>query len=301
MLNPPWLVSHLEEFDQLMVKKKMPHALIISANEGWGEDLLAEQLSLRLLGQSLDQNIANLAHPDLCIVLPDGAETKLDSVREAIKFSYLTPQLAESKVVLLKEAHCLNSSAANALLKTLEEPPPATFLILSSCQSEKLLPTIRSRCQRFHVKPDHEIARKWLEKNGILDALQSAREGGIGPLITFKEFESGNPSVHQVLEDIWDTKAPLSFLDLFLEMEPRTLTNYWYRYLVDMVARFVTQDARSSSAIDAILNFEKELLWVRKQLLDSNSANSRLLIGRLISKWYEIGGLLERSKKDNSQ
>ena len=84
-------------------------------------------------------------------------------------------------------------------------------------------------------------------------------------------------------------------------MEPRTLTNYWYRYLVDMVARFVTQDARSSSAIDAILNFEKELLWVRKQLLDSNSANSRLLIGRLISKWYEIGGLLERSKKDNSQ
>ena len=65
----------------------------------------------------------------------DGAETKLDSVREAIRFSHLTPQLAESKVVLLKEAHCLNRSAGNALLKTLEEPPPSTFLILSSSLS----------------------------------------------------------------------------------------------------------------------------------------------------------------------
>ena len=52
MMNPPWLVDHLEEFNQLMVKKRMPHALIISAYEGWGENLLAEQLALRLLGQN---------------------------------------------------------------------------------------------------------------------------------------------------------------------------------------------------------------------------------------------------------
>ena len=300
MMNPPWLVDHLEEFNQLMVKKRMPHALIISAYEGWGENLLAEQLALRLLGQNPELSIINLAHPDLCMISPDGAETKLDSVREAIRFSHLTPQLAESKVVLLKEAHCLNRSAGNALLKTLEEPPPSTFLILSSCQYEKLLPTIRSRCQRFHIKTDHQAADEWLEGQGIIDTVESDLESGVGPLITFEQAESGDRSVPNILTDIWDAKTPLSFLDEFLDMDPSTLMNYWYRYLVKMVAKYLSLKARSSTALDEILLFEKELLWVRGQLLNSNSANSRLLIGRLISKWYELRDLFETTKKHDS-
>lgn len=78
------------------------------------------------------------------------------------------PNIAENKVVIIKNADKMNTNAANALLKTLEEPPKNTIFLLIADQIEKLPITIRSRCAEFHFRtPDKEIGLQWLEQQGL--------------------------------------------------------------------------------------------------------------------------------------
>ena len=94
-------------------------------------------------------------HPDLVVVVPDGKQIKIDQIREVSEYAYLKPT-GRRKVIVIDEAEKMNPQAQNALLKTLEEPPPDTLFILITSDKEKLLPTIRSRCFICEFKPLNE-------------------------------------------------------------------------------------------------------------------------------------------------
>jgi DNA polymerase-3 subunit delta' len=95
-------------------------------------------------------------------------EIKVDAVRAAVAFAQTTPARDAGKVVVLHPAERMNGIAANALLKTLEEPAGTARFILSCAAPEALLPTIRSRCQALSLRlPDAAVATRWLAEQGV--------------------------------------------------------------------------------------------------------------------------------------
>ena len=105
------------------------------------------------------RKIAAGRHPDVLNVLPDGAQVKIEQVRDLCQSLALKPYEARVRVAVIAEAHRLTTAAGNALLKMLEEPPDRTVLILTAPQTADLLPTVVSRCRHLRFKP---IARKHL-------------------------------------------------------------------------------------------------------------------------------------------
>lgn len=173
---------------------RMPHALLIHEAPGAGGDLLARWVAQLVLcihpaqapcgTCAACQRVATALHPDLLSLRPiEGSrQIRIDEVRELAQDLALTSHQGGYKVALLSPADALNRSAANALLKTLEEPPPRTLLMLVTTQPSRLPATVLSRCQRIRVSaPGRAEAVTWLEStrgagdwNAALDILGEA-------------------------------------------------------------------------------------------------------------------------------
>lgn len=113
-------------------------------------------------GQCLQcQRVAQGVHPDIRVIgVGTGDEDsasrrdiRIEQVREIESFLNLTPYEGACKVVIVEGADLMNRAAANALLKTLEEPPPEALVLLLTANEDSLLPTIRSRCSPLYLKP----------------------------------------------------------------------------------------------------------------------------------------------------
>jgi DNA polymerase-3 subunit delta' len=110
-------------------------------------------------------------HPDVFRLVPDGRQIKIEQVREVIRRVPFPPIEARFRFVFVEPADLLGEAAANALLKTLEEPPSRTRFVLVSSRPDAVLPTIRSRCQRVELSrlTDGQV-REGLARAGGLDA-----------------------------------------------------------------------------------------------------------------------------------
>jgi DNA polymerase-3 subunit delta' len=98
-------------------------------------------------------------------------QIRIDEVRAAIDWIVTTSSRGQVKVVLIHPAEAMNVQAASALLKTLEEPPQGTRLLLTASEPERLLPTVRSRCQTVRLQPPAaDVARDWLQAQGLVQA-----------------------------------------------------------------------------------------------------------------------------------
>ena len=144
-------------------------------------------------------------HPDLQIIRPSGAWIKIDQIRELQKRIIYRPLEGVRKVYILTEAERMNLEAANCLLKTLEEPPADSGLILLTTNLDALLPTIRSRCQiiPFHPLVVSELAGHLMERFDI-DESQALRVatttgGAVGKALTLLQdgasFEEEIPEI----------------------------------------------------------------------------------------------------------
>nr|WP_081983774.1 DNA polymerase III subunit delta' [Massilia sp. JS1662] len=120
-------------------------------------------------------------------------EIKIEQVRALADFMNISTHRQGLRVVVLYPAEALNMPASNALLKTLEEPPPGTVFLLASNGLDRLLPTILSRCRKFALPmPDHAQALAWLEAQGVNDADGWLREQGGAPLAALAQAETGS-------------------------------------------------------------------------------------------------------------
>ena len=129
---------------------RMPHAVLLTGADGALLARAAEQLA----GLHLDE-AEPLSHPDCRVLRPakKSRRISIDNTLEvvaALRLSSLTPR----RVVIVNEPDRFLSESANAFLKTLEEPPPGTLIILQPANYYRVLPTILSRCMRFHVAGD---------------------------------------------------------------------------------------------------------------------------------------------------
>ena len=113
---------------------------------------------------------------------------KIDQVRAQNAFAVQTPQMAKRKVAAVFDAHLLNVNAANTLLKTLEEPPRNTHILLCTPYWSRLLPTIRSRCQYLQVSADTQQAQDWLQTQGVAFSEERFAQAGYAPITMLEQF-----------------------------------------------------------------------------------------------------------------
>ncbi len=192
----PWLAPALAQFDAARRRRQLGHAWLLSGAEDLGKINLALVLAHRLLGVEaepamLDADAALAAlprrhdpvdrHPDLHWLYPeeDKETISVEQVRAVIDTFALTAYRGVGKVVVVEPAEALTIAAANALLKTLEEPTPDSYLLLMSHRPGRLPATIRSRCQHLQIAlPPVTALAAWL---GVTPSLVTAAADVVGP------------------------------------------------------------------------------------------------------------------------
>jgi len=156
-----WAVHLLQ---QALEEGELSHAYLFTGPPGVGKGTLARALAAALLCQGHPRPcgecrscrlVASGNHPDLFWVQPESeaGRLKVEQVRELQRHLSLTPNMATHRVAILDRFDQATPSAANALLKTLEEPPDFVVLILLAPDTDSLLPTIVSRCQVVPLRP----------------------------------------------------------------------------------------------------------------------------------------------------
>jgi DNA polymerase III subunit delta' len=160
---PSWLVAATALLRTAHEARRMPHALLIHEAPGTGGEWLAtwaaalvlcEHASAAPCGECVAcRRVAAAAHPDVTWLRPqeDSRQIRIEQVRELSAELALTSHGGGYKVGIISPADALNRFAANALLKTLEEPPARTLLILVASEPSRLPPTVLSRCQRIRI------------------------------------------------------------------------------------------------------------------------------------------------------
>lgn len=144
---------------------RLGHAYLFLGLSGCGKMETALDLALRINcdDQSLETachqcpscvKIIKNGHPDVNIIeVIEGQSIKIEQIRQMLEAVSLRPFFSTRKIFIIKDAEKMTVESCNALLKTLEEPTSTSLIILTSSSEEKLLPTIRSRCQAVHFRP----------------------------------------------------------------------------------------------------------------------------------------------------
>lgn len=166
-------------------------------------------------------------------------EIKIEQIRQLADFMNISTHRQGLRVVVLYPAEALNMPASNALLKTLEEPPPGTVFLLSSNSLDRLLPTILSRCRKFALPmPGHDEALAWLKAQGVADADSWLREQGGAPLAALAQSESGSREEMDVLLQMLghpSVEAALRAADKLQKVPLSSLVSWLQRLVVRYV------------------------------------------------------------------
>jgi len=191
----PWLQEQWHDLLQRNQTSGLPHAMLMAGQAGLGKHDLAAATAKRLLCQrpETDQDGLQQAcsqchscqlfeagtHPDFLVCQHEakGKQIKIDAIRQVNDFLSKTPQIAASKVVQIYPLEAMNVNAANALLKTLEEPAGNSYLILLAERMGSVLPTIKSRTQKIQITlPTKQQATDWLSQQ-----TWDGKEDGLSP------------------------------------------------------------------------------------------------------------------------
>jgi DNA polymerase-3 subunit delta' len=177
----PWLDPIFEQLLETYQMGRFAHGLLFTGSVGIGKFKLAENIAKYLLctNKQVDQGACNQCHSctlfdagnhlDLHLIQnEDGKSIGIEHVRSLIATLNERPHLGDNKVVIINNANLLTIPAANALLKTLEEPQGNSYLILLTHAQHQLMPTMLSRVQHTHLHtPDDSDLISWLSDLGF--------------------------------------------------------------------------------------------------------------------------------------
>ncbi|MCF6287779.1 MAG: DNA polymerase III subunit delta' [Proteobacteria bacterium] len=178
----PWLQDNISSWHDLLDKKQVPHAILLSGINGVGKIELAKHMAHYALCENLSsKGVCNQCsacallvagnHTDLIYISAEKSIIKVEQIRTLSRSINLTTTRSKYKVVIIENAEQMNLSAANALLKTLEEPPQKVIIIITTSEIGKLLATIKSRCIKLNINiPKQSDAVAWLSNNVVADS-----------------------------------------------------------------------------------------------------------------------------------
>ena len=321
----PW---NLGLFGQLTAdRQRLPHALLLHGPAGVGKRELGLALAQWLLCESpASEGACGVCdacnwftqgnHPDFRQVEPQEEELddsgkvtrkaskqiSVESVRGITDFLNLSAHRGGWRAALVHPAEFMNAAAANALLKTLEEPPERVLLMLVSHQPGRLLPTVISRCRQVLLPaPDTAVALAWLRGQGVAQPEPALAEAGGAPLTALAYADPERLARRDAFLDHLMRPESLDACAVAQSFQtPIAETWGWLaRWTVDLlslrltgVARYFQDRAGAGRAIGAdadlagMLNFQKELgegaRWLRHPL------NSQLLLESWLIRYVQV-------------
>ena len=323
----PWHDAPLR--DLLSRREKLPHALLLYGRQGIGKVVFARAIAQSLLCESPHQSVAcgtcaacgwftQGNHPDFRELMPEALsaddadpdaildpeakekkkskEIKVEQIRDIADFMTLSTHRDGYRVLLIHPAETLNANAANSLLKTLEEPPPRTLILLVTDQIGRLLATIKSRCQRVMLPaPDEATALAWLKTQGIVDADIALGQAGGAPLSALAfadaDYQSQRKAFLQVLA-VADADH-IAAAQSFEKSDLVNIVNWLQTWVSDLALSRLTgevrhhRDKKSEIAriaacvhLPALFRYESQLRQARRAV--HHPLNARLLLEHLL-------------------
>jgi DNA polymerase-3 subunit delta' len=321
----PW---HRGELSQLLSnRERMPHALLVHGSAGIGKVEFARALAAGALCESPREGLAcgecvschwfsQGNHPDFREIVPEAAleeeegeeagakadkakslVIKIDQIRAVADFVALTTHRAGYRVLLIHPAEALHPAAANALLKTLEEPPPHTLIVLVSDQPARLLATLRSRCRVLSLPvPPRDEALQWLRAEGVAAPESALAGAGGAPLLARDLAEPPEAELRRRVLAELSRPGGADPLQFAAGMEKAGVERfvYWMQTWVhDLVRVRLAGDARhhpdlapalkaraQEADIEALFALDRELAGARS--LASHPLNPRLVAEHLL-------------------
>ena len=300
MKNFPWIDKKISSIDLA----NLSHALIVEGQEGVGKNQICQFLINGLLNEKNSQNlIKNNSHPDLfCInnetlisyfqredkdkVKNKTKKIPVGFIREAIDFIMLKSGLSKNKILFIDGAENLTISSQNALLKTLEEPPQNTYIIIQSNRFKCLNQTIYSRCQLIHFNNlSQDELYSWAE-----DILQNKNDKSVIPsymtpkkvsqLIEdglFEDLKQLNNYLYALFNKGIDGRLINDVIDLNIDFVEKL------NYIIDF-ALSISKDGTSNIHPVRLSDFIEELSNFRENLFEINSLNQRYSLHHLLLK-----------------
>ncbi|HZA96012.1 MAG TPA: DNA polymerase III subunit delta' [Burkholderiaceae bacterium] len=320
-------------------RERLPHALLLHGGRGIGKrHLMTAYAQLLLCESPVDdapcgrcagcQLLAADNHPDLRCLTPaalipdrndaddaaeesqaDRAEARagkaksreivIDQVRKISEFLAISSHRGGRRVVLVLPAEALNASAANALLKMLEEPPPGVAFLAVSDRLDAVLPTILSRCVLLRAPvPSHEQSIAWLRSNGVDRAEAKLAEAGGAPLCveglsTLDPRQILDPALHDALIKLLGRGAALTGAqivstvpkDIAVGPAIRLLQRWGWDLLAERLAgrvRYYPQHRRQVAALGRTVEPVHVVEWTaalaQMQAVSDHPLNARLVI-----------------------
>ena len=300
MENFPWIDKKITSIDL----SNLSHALIVEGQEGVGKNQICRYLINGLLNEKNSQNlIKNNSHPDLFCINnetlisyfqredKDKLKNKTKKIpvgfiREAIDFVMLKSGLSKNKILFIDGAENLTISSQNALLKTLEEPPQNTYIIIQSNRFKCLNQTIYSRCQLIHFNNlSQDELYSWAE-----DILQNKNDKSVIPsymtpkkvsqLIEdglFEDLKKLNNYLSTLFNKGIDGKVISDVIDLNIDFNEKL------NYIIDF-ALSTLKDGTTNIHPVRLSDFIHELSNLRENLFEINSLNQRYSLHHLLLK-----------------
>ena len=300
MKNFPWIDKKISSIDLT----NLSHALIVEGQEGVGKNQICQYLINGLLNEKNSKNLVkNNSHPDLFCINnetlisyfqredKDKLKNKTKKIpvgfiREAINFVLLKSGLSKNKILFIDGAENLTISSQNALLKTLEEPPQNTYIIIQSNRFKCLNQTIYSRCQLIHFNNlSQDELYDWAE-----DILQNKNDKSVIPsymtpkkvsqLIEdglFEDLKKLNNYLYALFNKGIDGKVISDVIDLNLDFNEKL------NYIIDF-ALSISKEGNSNIHPVRLSDFIQELSNFRENLFEINSLNQRYSLHHLLLK-----------------
>ena len=317
----PWLKSSWHNLLRQHEQDSMPHALLLTGPQGIGKAHFGFQLALFLLCSHPAGDRAcgsckscclmrSGTHPDLLRLSPEdeGKAIKVDQVRSINHFVGQTAQLGGYKIILLHPAEALNISAANALLKSLEEPNGRCLFVLLTDQPSRLPATIRSHCHQIALPlPSKEDALIWLRQHGSdpdsMPLLLNLANGA--PLLALSYQESDYLSQRDTLIKGFmalqkGQASPLEIAQQWQSLDLLAILNWMNQYVIDLIKLCLVKDDQflknsdvklflSAMAEQVYANklylYRDRLVEAKRGLLSGNNPNKILLLEDLLIRW----------------
>ena len=306
----PWQDNCWQRLLQQYQNDSLPHAILLSGPGGIGKYSMLKQFARTMLCLDPEANrpcghchncqlSASGEHPDILVIEPaEGArDITIEQVRGLSDFVQRTGHTGVAKIAVIRHAHRMNQSAANALLKTLEEPTRNTFLFLETELPGYLSATIRSRCQRISMSmPELGISSAWLDK--LLqpedDAAALLATVGCRPMRALELAESGelqerqqfSEALRQLLRgDIGAEHLVTQGNKIGVLTAVEAMSVFLSTLITDRLERH--QGGNRSAGLEKIrclFDLYAECLQARKQLLSAANPNPQLILETLL--WH---------------
>ncbi|HDN9021072.1 TPA: DNA polymerase III subunit delta' [Aeromonas salmonicida] len=312
----PWLIPDWHALSQTAEAGRLGHAWLLLGDPGLGKEQLAERLARLHLCQQPDrgepcgqchscQLFDKGHHPDLGTVTVDSKTIGVEAIREICARLQNSAQLGRGKVVIIPDAERMTESAANALLKTLEEPAGDSLLLLIASQVSRLLPTILSRCHKHVCQlPTEGETVRWLAEQGHQATLAQVRICQGAPLRVLRYIEEQQDGKRRELSESFvslsltptrathvcslladETQVRLHWLQLFLCDALKTQAGCGHHQLAMPDLAALSQQLAEGNSSEKLLEAEQQLVALKAACQPGQLSNPTIHLMNWLSRW----------------